>query len=668
MRIRPAAVTVADTPLHALRKLGNACGLRTHLLMEHMRRTSAARGSAPRLLAVHRRLKFFIRGFRHVGLTGKLAFSFGLLILLSAGITGLVFVQTRHMADVERIKMGSDKVVGYLDQARLDTLSIKEALHAAGPEEGAKADSPMERYERDRTRVLALARQIVVHDGRGLLAPLDGYMAATDRYDELTMRLHRQAGTGYGVGDAARERIEAELRHALDRRHAALRTRVAAWAGYWDAEGDAALARTSSMVIVSGLAIAFLGLGLAMFFARTVSQPIQRMTMAMRILAAGDNDITVPALRRGDEIGAMARAVRVFQESAIEKIRLEAAAAETSRLIEHDRQINATDRAVRARDQAHVVAELAAGLSRLARGDVSQRLERPFALAYQGLRDDFNAAVAQLCALVRQVAENTDGIGRSAVAIAQGSQDLSGRTVRQARNLQTAAAQLAEVTVNVARTAASVDSAEETVGLARRDAERSGEIVEQAIAAMAVIEGASARIGRIADLIDEIAAKTNLLAVNAAIEAARAGADGLGFAVVAAEVRALASQSAIAVREIHALTEMSDGHIRNGVRLVGETGTALSRIVGQIVTISAVTRDIAASARAQSGTLGQVNALVAEIDEVTRENAQMVERSDQSVRDLSEQAERLAVLISRFKTTDSPSNAIPQLFGGLRAA
>ncbi len=125
------------------------------------------------------------------------------------------------------------------------------------------------------------------------------------------------------------------------------------------------------------------------------------------------------------------------------------------------------------------------------------------------------------------------------------------------------------------------------------------------------------------------------------------------------------------MREIHALTEMSDKHICNGVQLVGESGMALSRIVGQIVTISAVTRDIAASARAQSGTLTQVNALVAEIDAVTRENAQMVERSDQSVRDLSEQAERLGLLISRFTTVEGSaaysSSAAPPRFGPLRA-
>ncbi|MGC1302700.1 MAG: methyl-accepting chemotaxis protein, partial [Caulobacteraceae bacterium] len=192
--------------------------------------------------------------------------------------------------------------------------------------------------------------------------------------------------------------------------------------------------------------------------------------------------------------------------------------------------------------------------------------------------------------------------------------------------------------------------ARDAVSNAKSDAERSGVVVRQAVSAMSGIEQSSRQIGQIIGVIDEIAFQTNLLALNAGVEAARAGDAGRGFAVVAQEVRALAQRSAEAAKEIKGLISASAQQVASGVSLVGETGAALDRIVSQVVGISAVVVEIAASAQEQAVGLHEVNTAINQMDQVTQQNAAMVEQSTAASHSLTQETEALARLIGQFRT------------------
>jgi methyl-accepting chemotaxis protein len=228
----------------------------------------------------------------------------------------------------------------------------------------------------------------------------------------------------------------------------------------------------------------------------------------------------------------------------------------------------------------------------------------------------------------------------------QASEDLSQRTVQQAASLEETAAALDEITATIRKTAEGANEARQLVAAAKTDAARSGEVVKETVAAMIGIEGSSRQISNIIGVIDEIAFQTNLLALNAGVEAARAGDAGRGFAVVATEVRTLAQRSATAAKEIKALISASSAQVATGVTLVGETGKALNRTLAQVEKINNLIVDIAASAREQATGLQQVNITMSQMDQVTQQNAAMVEQATASSNSLAMEAEALA---TRFR-------------------
>ena len=210
------------------------------------------------------------------------------------------------------------------------------------------------------------------------------------------------------------------------------------------------------------------------------------------------------------------------------------------------------------------------------------------------------------------------------------------------------------------KTAEGAKEARDAVGSARADAERSGVVVRDAVAAMSEIESSAQQISQIIGVIDEIAFQTNLLALNAGVEAARAGDAGRGFAVVASEVRALAQRSADAAKEIKALISASSQQVERGVDLVGETGKVLERIVTQVTQINGVVTEIAASAEEQSTGLQEVNTAVNQMDQVTQQNAAMVEEATAASHALTQEADTLSRLIARFELGATPQAAAPR--------
>jgi methyl-accepting chemotaxis protein len=403
--------------------------------------------------------------------------------------------------------------------------------------------------------------------------------------------------------------------------------------------------------LVAGIAaLAGLALAAGVILARAIGSPVRAMTIVMRKLASGDNDVEVPAIGRKDEVGDMAQAVLSFKEGALQRIRLETEARLAEQAAADERSAAERERAATQAEQQAVVNALADGLSKLSAGDLTARIETAFSGSYEQLRSDFNSALSKLERTLGKIVEESKGISSGSREVSQAADNLARRTEQQAATLEETAAALDEITATVRRTADGAQQADTVVNHARTTAETSSEVVGRAVSAMDEISSSSSQIGQIIGVIDEIAFQTNLLALNAGVEAARAGDAGKGFAVVASEVRALAQRSAEAAKEIKALISASSAQVEQGVGLVGQTGEALREIFQQFDEVATLVSQIASSAREQSAALGEVNTAINQMDTVTQQNAAMVEESTAASHTLSRQSAELARLIAQFKT------------------
>jgi len=405
---------------------------------------------------------------------------------------------------------------------------------------------------------------------------------------------------------------------------------------------------TTYGLIVGGLALV---LSCGFFGIRAwVVSPVKVLQVTMGALAGGNFETEVPGLERKDEIGGMSRAVQVFKEAGLEKVRLEEAAEAARGRTAAERDAAARADEAAAAQQAFVVESIGGGLESLAKGDLVCRLDKPFSGGYDGLRTNFNKAVGTLQETMQAIGANTQAVRAGAEEITQASDDLARRTEQQAASLEQTAAALDEITATVRKTAEGAKEARNVVVATKSDAERSGEVVKETIAAMSGIETSSNQIGKIIGVIDEIAFQTNLLALNAGVEAARAGDAGRGFAVVATEVRALAQRSADAAKEIKTLISASGVQVASGVALVDETGKALGRTLEQVDKLNRLVGEIAASAQEQATAMHEVNTAVNQMDQVTQQNAAMVEESTAASHSLAGEAEELARLVGQFRT------------------
>ncbi|WP_191558830.1 methyl-accepting chemotaxis protein [Brevundimonas aurantiaca] len=410
------------------------------------------------------------------------------------------------------------------------------------------------------------------------------------------------------------------------------------------AVGKSALA-LGSMALLVLLAVGAAG----WFIGRSVSGPVVALERRMRGLAEGDTASEIPGVARGDEIGKMALALATFRDAAIEKARLAAEALSQRSMSEQERAAREAEKAAEAEADRVTIEALGRGLAAMADGDLTYRIETEFAPKAAQLKTDFNAAIAQLQQALSVVVGNIAGIRSGAGEISQAADDLSRRTEQQAAGLEETAAALDEITATVNKTASGARQASDVVQAAKGDAETSGVIVRDAVQAMQAIEGSSDQISQIIGVIDEIAFQTNLLALNAGVEAARAGEAGRGFAVVASEVRALAQRSAEAAKEIKTLISTSSTQVGSGVKLVGQTGEALQRIVDRVAEIDGLVSEIAASAQEQAIGLAEVNTAVNQMDQVTQQNAAMVEQSTAASHSLAQEAQSLQASVARFK-------------------
>ncbi len=371
----------------------------------------------------------------------------------------------------------------------------------------------------------------------------------------------------------------------------------------------------SAMVIAQTL--------ISVYFAQVTSRMFKGVLDPLRTLSKGDTQVTIPAMTR-NEFGEIAAALAIFKEN------------------EEKRQADDRNREI-------VLDQLASGLHALSDGDFVDKIDDRFPESYERLRADFNASKSSIANAMIQVAKSVDAIRQGSMKVRQDAGSLSERTEGQAATLEETAAALEEMTASVKSTSESAIHTSEFVTNVEKGVLESREIAQKTVSTMTEIEASSTQISQIVTVIEEIAFQTNLLALNAGVEAARAGEAGRGFDVVASEVRALAGRSAEAAKEITSLIEANASRVGEGVVLIQNVSNALEDIVSKTTKVSKHVSDISVAAHEQSLGLSEINAAMSQLDQVTQQNASMVEQTTSFSIGLSNDAEELMRLISGFR-------------------
>lgn len=379
-------------------------------------------------------------------------------------------------------------------------------------------------------------------------------------------------------------------------------------------------------------AVVLVQLILSFYFATVLNRMFEGVLTPLRKLSDGDTDVRIPDAT-GNEFGEISSALTVFKNN------------------EQQRQLGD-------RDRERVLDQLAKGLHALSDGDFVDKIDLEFPETYERLRTDFNASKSSIADAMLKVASSVGTIQQSAQRVRQDAGSLSERTESQAATLEQTAAALEQMTASVKSTSDGVLHTNKFVETVEEGVRESRDVALRTVETMTEIEDSSGQISRIVTVIEDIAFQTNLLALNAGVEAARAGEAGRGFDVVASEVRALAGRSAEAAKEITKLIEANTSRVGEGVMLIQNVSKALEEIVSQTEEVSKHISDIALAANEQSVGLAEINSAVSQLDQVTQQNASMVEQTTSFSIGLSNDAEQLMRLISGFRIDESGAHGV----------
>ncbi len=304
-------------------------------------------------------------------------------------------------------------------------------------------------------------------------------------------------------------------------------------------------------------------------------------------------------------------------------------------------------------EESEVESEVQAVLSNIAIGDLTKKIEGNYDGFFGNLKTYINATVEKLIEVVQQIKDVSDSVATGSDEICQGNANLSQRTEEQASSLEETASSMEQMTSTVQANAENAREADSLAQGAKDKAEHGGRVVSQAVTAMTEINGSSKRIADIISVIDEIAFQTNLLALNASVEAARAGEQGRGFAVVASEVRNLAGRSATAAKEIKDLIEDSVNKVEQGSKLVDESGTTLEEIISAVQKVTSIVGEISSASVEQASGIEEVNKAITLMDDMTQQNAALVEEAAAASEAMGDQAAELKRQIGFFSVADS---------------
>jgi len=393
-----------------------------------------------------------------------------------------------------------------------------------------------------------------------------------------------------------------------------------------------ALAGERELYVALGSTLAAVVLALLVFFVvlRHVNGRLSDTRRALRAVANGELDQPVEAPGT-NELSELLGAVDDMRRQLLER------AAREQRM---------------SAEQERVIGDMSRVLSALAAGQLTETIDGQYEGAFAKLKEDANTTVAKLIEVTAQLNARADQVASDVSQVSAGSLNLSQRIEEQAASLEETAASMEEMTATVTQNSDNAQQANQLVVRAREQAEEGGSIVGSTVVAMQAINESGKRISDIIRVIDDIAFQTNLLALNAAVEAARAGEQGRGFAVVAGEVRNLASRSAEAAKEIKALIEDSVQKVEEGSRLVNASGKSLEAIVSSGKKVSDIMAEIAAASRQQSAGIEQVNQAVTQMDEMTQQNASLVEETATASDSMEEQVGELRRLVGFFSHED----------------
>jgi methyl-accepting chemotaxis protein len=409
--------------------------------------------------------------------------------------------------------------------------------------------------------------------------------------------------------------------------------------------GSLEIARNLLLMAIGVLAVMILTTA---FVTNRLFAPLAKLAELTRAVSEGNLHAEIANQSRKDEIGTMARALGRFRQSLIDQRQLEAETEANRSLTEQERQSRMAEKDAEARALQRVVQSLDTGLGQLANGDLSYQIDESFPAELESLRINFNRAIATLNATLSAIGGNSNAVRASSQSMSSGADQLATRTERQAVSISQTANAISAITEAVRTQLTRGEQAEKIARDAKNGTQESGRIMQDTISAMEAIQNSSRQINQIINVIDEIAFQTNLLALNAGVEAARAGESGKGFAVVAQEVRELAQRSSKAAKEISALLQKSTSDVENGVALVEKAGNSLRGIGDYVEAINGRLHEIIESTREEAETLKSINTAVAELDNVTQQNAAMVEESTAAIHQLAAEAGEMDEQLGQF--------------------
>ena len=413
-------------------------------------------------------------------------------------------------------------------------------------------------------------------------------------------------------------------------------------------EIEAGTQRIAAVLIITGLAVLALSAIATMVAMNRMLSPLARLAHATEDVARGDLEREIGDRERKDETGVMARALESFRAALSQQRRLERVNAENEAQVEAQRRERLAEREAEAQSLQFVVRELDRGLGALAEGNLTHAITAPFPAETEALRLNFNRAIARLNETMSAIGGNSCTVREDSEHMRADADRLADRTNRQAAAITQTVSAIDAINRALNEQIAKAEQAGRIAAAAETGARESGTVMAQTINAIEAIQSSSQQINRITHVIEEIAFQTNLLALNAGVEAARAGDAGKGFAVVAQEVRALAQRSSTAAREITALLQQSTQDVENGVALVEKAGQALRQIGTHVETVNGEIAAIIGSTLKEAEMVREISHSVNELDQVTKENASMVEATTRAIHRLAGEAGEMDSRIGHF--------------------
>jgi methyl-accepting chemotaxis protein len=587
--------------------------------------------------------------------------SVSMLVLALSGVS-LYWAGNRIISSQSTIAVNSEALRNHLDMDMLHD-SVRGHVYAAlshhetGLDVRRLQEETAEEYKSlelllDANNKLSLPEEIKVQLA-AVRTPLRAYAKSASLILELSQSDRASALSEVKDFEDKFRELEVSLGQVSDRITAHSRSTL-------DAAG-----RVSSLATLMFIGLfALIWLSQTLFYMSVrnlVLKPMQTLGRTMLLLAEGKLETNIVGAERGDELGDMARSVAVFRDNAISKNLFESEATSSRQQAEASRIAAESERKTRidaelssAREQELFLHTLTEALSRMAAGDLRATLPHASNPMHQAAVDDFNRMTAQVSDIVGRIGQASSSVQSATMEIGAGVSDLSIRTEQQATSLEQTAASMEELAATVRQNADNAQEANQLASASRQLATSGGEIAGRAAIAMDRIEQSSRRVSEIIGLIQEIAFQTNILALNAAVEAARAGDAGRGFAVVANEVRALAQRSAQASKDIKELIATTDASVVEGVQLARQASGALGDITLSIRKVADIVSEIAAASQEQSTGIDQVSRAITDMDEMTQQNAALVEGTNAALNSAKSQIDELQGAVSFF-TSDAPN-------------